>query len=154
MNFNIVSLNAKVTELESLINTHLATIAERDNSIGDLQRTIEGFPNVTEIHAAEISALKESHDKTVAELKATHETAIKDLQDQLKATQESANKVAHKIVAGLGIPEAEVKVPTEDTNTKTPEQLSAEFHSMPHGVERTAFWNKNKEAILSTFRKK
>ena len=118
MNFNVVALNKQVSELESLINTHLATIAERDNTIVELQRTVEGFPNVSEIHAAElatltethgkeITSLKESHDKAVAELKASHETIMKDLQDQLEATQVSANKEAHKIVASLGIPEAE-----------------------------------------------
>ena len=129
-----------------------------DTIEGQLTTALAGIAakevEVTEARAVAEKAVAEKLelDGKVAELSASIVTLSAEKADllakveALESSAVSASEEAAKIAASVGV------VPVESAPAApvaaTDDDLRAAFLAMPFGVERTAFFNKNKKAIL------
>jgi len=141
-----------MTPEESVANLSQAVEAltsERD----DLRASVEKLAasNGVELEALKVEA--SAKDARLAELTAALEGADKlvaELSQKVAALESSAitaSAEAAKIAASVGVEPVE-QSPADAPVAKTDDDIRAEFLAMPFGKERTAFFNKNRKAIL------
>ena len=129
-----------------------------DTIEGQLTTALAGIAakevEVTEARAVAEKAVAEKIelDGKVAELSASVATLSAEKADllaknaALESASVTASEEAAKIAASVGV--APVESAPSAPVAKTDEDIRAEFLAMPYGVARTAFFNKNRKAIL------
>jgi hypothetical protein len=131
-----------------------------DTIEGQLANALSGIAakevEVTEARAVAEKAVAEKLelDGKVAELTASVATLSAEKAElvakvaALEAASVSASEEAAKIAASVGVEPVESAPAVAPVATA--DDIRAQFLAMPFGVERTAFFNKNKKAILGT----
>lgn len=147
MIFKVSEANKEITRLQGELTTTKAALQKAEQANSDHAAEIEelGKQHTAAVAAkeAEITALKGERDtlKADAQAKATEI-------EQLKAGQKTAEQIgaekAAGIAAGVG---QKAAVEGKPGDTKTREQLWQEYHALPIGEKRNAFYTANKAAM-------
>lgn len=136
--------------MKKIFGKHLDVI-EANQQIAVLEKDLEAATTERDQLRTDIETLKEFHQKECEDLKATHETALKEASDQitdltnqvasLEKSKVSAAQQAADIVAKQGV-EAPVedKPQTEASEDKTLDELWAEHNALTNSKEKRAFY--------------
>jgi chromosome segregation ATPase len=128
---NLIQANTEINRLNAEAATKEARLAELE---------------------ASIETLKESHQKDLADLKATHQTALDEATGKiqllteanqlLEDKQESASQQALKVLAQVGVvqPVEENKNTEASTEDKSLDDLWSEYNAITNQKERRAFY--------------
>lgn len=130
-----------------------ARIKDLETEVASSQDAVQTAVEANVDRLAELELAIEDRDNRLAEaFKASEVLAneVETLQSEveaLKAEAKSAEARALEIAASQGIPEAEVEVNAGTVAPQTREEIVAAFNAMKPGPDRSAFYQKNRNAI-------
>ena len=141
------TLESDMDTIENKLSAALEAITAKDGEVAEARASFEKVATENLELTEKVAALT----KQVAALE-SEKAALISKAEALAASAVTASEEAAKIAASVGVTPVESS-PADAPVAKTDDDIRAEFLAMPHGIERTRFYQANR-AVLNPARRR